>query len=123
MTRVFVYGTLLRGEKNHHVLQGSPCIGVARTEPAYTLVSLGSIPAMTRGGTTSVRGEVFEVTDEVLADLDKLEGHPDWYKRTTIRLVDGSSVEAYLMEPGTVEGRPVIVSGDWREESSSECDG
>jgi len=123
MTRVFVYGTLLRGEKNHHVLRSSPCLGVGRTEPAYTLVSLGSIPAMTRGGTTSVTGEIFEVTDEVLADLDRLEGHPDWYKRTTVRLTDGSFVEAYLMAPSAVEGKPVIASGDWRGELGSERGG
>ncbi|MCA1962184.1 MAG: gamma-glutamylcyclotransferase [Desulfomonile sp.] len=119
MTRVFVYGTLLRGERNHHILRGSPCLGEARTEPAYMLVSLGSIPAMTRGGTTSVKGEVFEIPDDVLDALDRLEGHPDWYERTTIRLADGSSAEAYLMEPSKVEGCLVIASGDWREELGS----
>ena len=51
--RVFVYGTLRRGEPNHHILDRPP-LRRARTLPAYELVSLGAFPAMVPGGTTAV---------------------------------------------------------------------
>ena len=39
--KVFVYGTLLSGEGNHRHLRGARMLAVRRTEPRYTLVSLG----------------------------------------------------------------------------------
>lgn len=117
--RVFVYGTLLRGEPNHELLGDSAFLGEARTDPAFSLVSMGSFPAMIRGGSTSVVGELYEVNNEVLRILDGLEGHPQWYRRTALVLTNGMSAHAYLMEPSEVEGRPVIASGDWRDISKS----
>ncbi|WP_408890098.1 gamma-glutamylcyclotransferase [Myxococcus faecalis] len=46
--------------------------------------------------------------------LDRLEGYPRFYRRTRISLDDGALVETYLLTPEQVEGRPVIVSGNWR---------
>jgi gamma-glutamylaminecyclotransferase len=112
---VFVYGTLLRGEPNHELLSRSRFLGEARTEPSYTLVDMGAFPAMIHQGSTSVVGEVFEVTDDVLDALDELEGHPDWYTRTTITLSNGIVAETYLRDPAKFDGRPVIDSGSWRE--------
>jgi gamma-glutamylcyclotransferase (GGCT)/AIG2-like uncharacterized protein YtfP len=49
-TRVFVYGTLRRGEPNHHLLDARMLLRAGRTEPRFTLVSLGAFPAMIDGG-------------------------------------------------------------------------
>jgi len=117
MTRVFVYGTLLRGEKNHDLLMGSPFLGMARTEPLFSLFNLGGFPAMCRHGCTSVVGEVYEVSQEVLETIDELEGHPNWYRRTPISLSEGMVAETYLLEPDQVEGGVLISSGNWRLES------
>jgi gamma-glutamylcyclotransferase (GGCT)/AIG2-like uncharacterized protein YtfP len=114
MPRVFVYGTLLRGEANHYLLTQSRFLYEATTEPLFSLFNLGGFPAMCSGGCTSVAGEVFEVTEEVLGVLDELEEHPDWYIRTPIELSGGMSAETYLMDPNRVEGRPLIHSGNWR---------
>jgi len=115
MLLVFVYGTLLRGEPNHELLSRSRFLCEARTDPCYTLVDMGAFPAMIPQGSTSVVGEVFEVTVEVLEALDELEGHPDWYTRTTITLGNGMSVDTYLRDPAKFDGRPVIPSGNWRD--------
>ena len=115
-TRVFVYGTLLRGEPNHRVLAGAELVGEARTEPAFELVSLGPFPAMVSGGSTAVAGEVYEVDRWTLAALDRLEGHPSFYRRERIRLESGEEVLAYLLDPGQAQGRPVIESGSWKHE-------
>ncbi len=113
-TRVFVYGTLLAGEGNHRLLANAKLVGEARTEPAFELRDLGYFPGLVRGGACSVVGEVYAVDAETLARLDALEGHPRFYRRTRIALADGTNVETYLLTPEQVEGRPVIVSGNWR---------
>lgn len=69
---------------------------------------------MVRGGAGAVVGEVHEVDDATLATLDRLEGHPRFCTRTRIALEEGTVVEAYLLSPEKVAGRPVILSGDWR---------
>lgn len=46
--------------------------------------------------------------------IEALEGHPRFYRRTRIALEDGAKVETYLLTPEQVEGRPVIISGNWR---------
>lgn len=83
-TRVFVYGTLRRGEPNHHLLDARMLLRAGRTEPRFTLVSLGAFPAMIDGGETAVVGEVYDVDAVTLAALDRLEGHPRFYRRRPI---------------------------------------
>lgn len=113
-TRVFVYGTLLTGERNHRLLQNAKLVAMGRTKPAFELRDLGLFPALVRGGDHAVVGEVYEVDMATLAALDLLEGHPRFYRRTRIVLDDGAVVQTYLLTPQQVEGRPVIVSGNWR---------
>ena len=115
MTReIFVYGTLLRGEPNHRLLAGAEFVGAAVTEPRFELVDLGPFPAMCTGGATAVHGECYRVDARTLTRLDRLEGHPDYYPRVSIRLADGREVEAYVMPSHEVAGLPRIGSGDWR---------
>ena len=48
----------------------------------------------------SVHGEVWEISPTVLRQLDRLEGHPDWYRRESIQVQINSEahmeVQAYL---------------------------
>lgn len=113
-TRVFVYGTLRRGECNHEVLRGARFVGAARTEPRYRLVDLGAFPAMLAGGTTAVAGEVYEVDGATLAALDRLEGTPRFYERAVVVLEGGTEVQAYLLRAGSRGPVRLIASGDWR---------
>ena len=94
--RIFVYGTRMRGEPNHHYLAQARFLGEARTEPAYTLVSLGAFPAMVPGGQTSVVGELYEIERRTLASLDRLEGHPHFYRRCMVRLEHGTAALTYV---------------------------
>ncbi|MCC7540617.1 MAG: gamma-glutamylcyclotransferase [Deltaproteobacteria bacterium] len=123
LTRVFVYGTLLQGERNHRVLAGSPLLGHARTRPAYVLVDLGRYPAMAEGGTDTVVGEVYEVDAEVLGALDALEGHPGFYRRVPIALDEDRAgyggVVGYVLPPDEAGRHPRIASGDWRAHRSA----
>jgi len=113
--RVFVYGTLLSGEGNHGQLRGARPLAVRRTEPRYTLVSLGPYPALLVGGTTSVTGEVYDVDDDLLRAIDRFEGVPSLYRRERIRLLGGESVHGYVLARPRAKSYEVIRSGDWRE--------
>lgn len=111
-TTLFVYGTLLRGERNAVELAGARFVGEARTLPRYTLVDCGAWPTLVEAGTTSVRGELYAVPPGVLARLDAFEDHPRLFRRQAVALVGGLPAEAYLA-PTNIAG-PVIASGDWR---------
>jgi gamma-glutamylaminecyclotransferase len=113
-TRVFVYGTLLAGERNHYHLERARLVAEARTQPAFTLYDFGPFPGMLAGGNSAVVGEVYEVDEPMLAAMDRLEGHPSFYQRTTIRLEDRSTVEAYLLRPDQVANWSIIASASWR---------
>jgi gamma-glutamylcyclotransferase (GGCT)/AIG2-like uncharacterized protein YtfP len=114
--RVFVYGTLLRGEPNHPLLEGARFIQRAHTEPAFLLYDLGHFPALVDGGGQRVAGELYEVGDACLAALDRLEGHPRFYFRSSIVLDSGDVVETYLMPRERLHGRHRLIRcGDWRK--------
>jgi hypothetical protein len=55
-----------------------------------------------------------------LAVLDRLEGHPRFYRRRPIRLADGDEVVAYRLSPEQVHGQPRIPSGDWLDANPKE---
>jgi gamma-glutamylcyclotransferase (GGCT)/AIG2-like uncharacterized protein YtfP len=113
-TLVFVYGTLLAGERNHRHLTGARLVSAATTAPAFRLHDLGPFPGLVAGGAHAIVGEVYAVDEATLAALDRLEDHPRFYRRTSVVLADGACVETYLLTPEQVEGHPVIVSGSWR---------
>lgn len=113
---VFVYGTLMKGLGNHRLLERSRFAGEVWTAPQFTMVSLGGFPGLLAGGLTQIRGEVYEVDDEVLAALDRLEGHPTFYRRQSIMLEDGLLAQAYVLENSDLYRHNLSVpSGDWRE--------
>lgn len=97
MTKLlFVYGTLMQGMRNNQYLEKATLRGPAQTKSEYELVSNGSIP-VARPGTESIKGEVYEVDDETLANLDVVEEvQSDLYDRTEIELADGTTAIAYL---------------------------
>ena len=120
MKRIMVYGSLKRGFGNHRLLETSKFMGNATTEPSFVMISLGGFPGIVRGGETPISGEIFEVSDEVLARLDRLEGHPTWYERQdiTVTLTDGSTteVEGYVLPASYLTRGPHITTGIWTKE-------
>ncbi|XP_044265086.1 putative gamma-glutamylcyclotransferase CG2811 isoform X1 [Tribolium madens] len=87
--KVFVYGTLKRGEPNHNWFEKDSgyykLISEAKTVEKYPLIigTKYNIPFLLHspGNGTNVRGEVYEVDDKVFANLDTLEDHPNFYIR------------------------------------------
>lgn len=128
-TLLFVYGTLRAGERNHRHLRGAALVGPARTPPKFRLVDLGRYPALLEGGETSVVGEHYRVDDETLAALDELEGHPDLFVRTSIRLLaapereDHPRAEAYLLPAERCGACVQLPTGDFRDRPAGAAQG
>jgi gamma-glutamylaminecyclotransferase len=116
---VFVYGSLLRGEDNHAVLEGARFLGEAWTAPRYALIDLGQYPGLVAEGGAAVRGELYELEEEAVGTLDDFEGHPHDYMRCAIELSDGGFAHAYLTPPERAAGRPRVASGSWRDRNLS----
>ena len=117
MHRLFIYGSLLSSESNHRALRDARCLGEARTLPEHTLYDLGPYPALVRGGSTAVTGELYEVDDTLLAELDAFEAVPRLFERATIALADGTTAETYVWTHPP-KGN-AIPSGDYRLRFSS----
>ena len=76
---VFVYGTLMKGESNHGLLEESRFIG-ARSIEGYEMYNAGWYPAIIPGESI-IPGELYEVPERDIQSLDMLEGEGSLYIR------------------------------------------
>jgi gamma-glutamylcyclotransferase (GGCT)/AIG2-like uncharacterized protein YtfP len=119
MTRIFVYGTLKRGCKNHHHLAGQTYVGDSRTAPGFRLYHLGSYPGMVADPVDleGVTGELWDVDAPALAHLDDFEGIAEGqYRRVPVPIAtptDTIQADTYLYAHST-EGLP-LIGKTWRE--------
>ena len=91
---VAVYGTLKKGYHNYNsYLTSSKYVGKGETKDKYPLIIQG-LPYLIekRGVGHNVEVDVFKVSSGVLAQLDRLEGHPNWYRRKQIDIVTKGKV-------------------------------
>jgi gamma-glutamylcyclotransferase (GGCT)/AIG2-like uncharacterized protein YtfP len=125
MHNIFVYGTLRRTDVRNSVLDNSKFLGNYQSIPKYTMYNLGAFPCIVFGGKTSIIGEVYEVDDYTLDRLDMIEGHPNFYTRMPIELLDNNmrpssvNAQAYFIVNDDPISKP-IKSGDWLERFTPE---
>lgn len=95
MARVFVYGTLKKGQPNYFRMFESSngkaeFLGSAFTTQKFPLVIAGeyNIPFLLNlpGQGHRVHGEIYQVDDRMLKFLDDFESIPTMYQRTTVEL-------------------------------------
>jgi gamma-glutamylaminecyclotransferase len=87
---VFVYGTLKKGFYFHdaYLANKADFKGPANTSNAFTLY-VDALPHLVREKShRGVKGELYEVGPELLKELDSLEGHPNFYQRESIEVID-----------------------------------
>jgi gamma-glutamylcyclotransferase (GGCT)/AIG2-like uncharacterized protein YtfP len=109
--RLFIYGTLKRGQSRADFLDGQNFIGEAQTTQHYRLFRCGAFPSLVEASRNdvdlpgiSVEGELWEVDDDCLQMLDWIEAvNSGLFKRVMIGMIDGSEAEVYLFK-GSVEG-------------------
>ena len=111
MTTVAVYGTLREGFGNHALLAKSKLLSREKTQPEFTMYSLGGFPFILHDGDTPMVVEVYEVDDTVMGSLDRLEGYPTFYDRKQIPTSQGDAW-IYFMHTA-YRGTEVVDSGDW----------
>ncbi len=126
---LFTYGTLMKGQRNEHLLSNAKYVGKAVTKPIYKLFRIDGnfvFPAIIDEGNMAVNGEVYEVPMSALAGMDRMEGHPHFYCRKPISLdsisaengsalIGHKEVIAYFFvdKEMLVQRYPEIKSGDW----------
>ncbi|XP_074520785.1 gamma-glutamylaminecyclotransferase-like [Halichoeres trimaculatus] len=95
MARVFVYGTLKRGQPNNYRMFDlsngkAELLASARTTQKYPLIiaTKYNIPFLLNipGEGHRVRGEIYKVDDKMLAFLDDFESCPHMYQRNLVKL-------------------------------------
>lgn len=110
--KLFCYGTLMRGEMNHARLDGAVFLREAWTKDNFALFTNGSFPAVVYG-TDPVKGEIYEVPDDMWQMLDDYEGvGGKWYTRKTM-MIDNDEVNYYY-------GVACFNLGSWTEIKSGD---
>jgi len=108
---IFVYGTLKRGWGNNAIIHDQKFVDTAITSPDFQMYTLGGFPGVVLGD-NHILGEVWEVDDVAFDRCDRLEGHPNFYKRKQIFVAldkNEELVEAWIyIYQGNVEGRQPI---------------
>lgn len=89
---IAVYGTLKKGNSNYYnYLTTSTYVGRGETLDKYPLLVQG-LPFLVnkKGIGHNVTVDVFKVSDDVMRNVDGLEGHPRWYRREQVDIDMGS---------------------------------
>jgi gamma-glutamylcyclotransferase (GGCT)/AIG2-like uncharacterized protein YtfP len=84
MHKVFVYGTLMYGQPNHYLLNGSEFIGHATSLERYHVMSMGAFPAAVIDpvhNNWKIEGEMYSCAQETFERLDRLESNGWLYLR------------------------------------------
>lgn len=122
MIKVFVYGTLRKEEVNSHLIEGATCL----SEQCWTnglLYDTGyGYPAVKLTKASQLYGELYELTEEQLKIVDRLEGYTEGvtdnlYERIeqTVYTCNGS-FPAYIYIANKPELlKKEIPNGDWKE--------
>lgn len=125
---LFVYGTFMRNERRHHILQswGISSFADTASAPGALYDSGKGYPAMCPAEGPRVTGELFHLKDprasfEILDIVDEFKGYESAgsnFRRAVVRTKTqgGQSVLAwvYLLN-GTADNMRLIKSGNWRE--------
>jgi gamma-glutamylcyclotransferase (GGCT)/AIG2-like uncharacterized protein YtfP len=116
--KVFVYGTLQRGEGNHHLLADAEFLGAAVTVRRFGMTDVGFPFMLREPALARVCGELYDIGDdaECLYRLDRLEAEGRMYDRVEgmVDCDDGRRhcCQFYVKHDDRPRGRVVPVNAD-----------
>ena len=90
---VFVYGTLMNGETNHHYLENSKFSGMATIE-GYEMYNVGWYPAIIDGDGLII-GELYQVPTDDMPSIDMLEGEGSLYIKRCETVTDSKGKSSF----------------------------
>lgn len=115
---VGVYGTLKKGYSNHRLLKDSKFLGSLWSKELFTMYSMGRFPALTKRQNNSVYFEIYEVDEDTLENIYRLEGYSgtrnsesNWYDTMDIETEWGKAEIFYFKTPFI--NNPIVESGRW----------
>jgi len=107
LTMIAVYGTLKYGYSNYQsYLTQAKYIGPGETLNKYPLIINGLPYLLNKKGVGEyVEVDLFLVNSKELKNIDALEGHPNWYRRERVEVLDesGNVLMPYTYFNDTVE--------------------
>jgi gamma-glutamylcyclotransferase (GGCT)/AIG2-like uncharacterized protein YtfP len=122
---VFVYGTLRSGSARAMSIRFPGSKFIAEAKVGGSLYDLGAYPGLLLNESNSlVIGEVYEVDDEILNELDDFEAASN-YRRKQVEISLGThSRTCWIYEPNPefYSLRTLITSGDWIEYAKTKTD-
>jgi gamma-glutamylcyclotransferase (GGCT)/AIG2-like uncharacterized protein YtfP len=115
---IFIYGSLRRGSAGAMSRRFPNSKFIADAKVNGSLYDLGAYPGLVLNESSSlVTGEVYEVDDEILSELDEFEAG-SYYHRKQVEISLGSERKiGWTYEPDleSYSVRTLITSGDWIE--------
>lgn len=116
---VFVYGTLMKKMGNNRFLRNATFIGSARTHDKYTMYIADYIlPKVTPEPSYYIFGELYQVSDEDMIFINKLEKK---YTKKLIKVItehSGDVYNAYIYLWKSVispENHEKLLNGDYKK--------
>lgn len=123
MHDLFVYGTMLRGMRNHWRVEDSEFLGEFKTALPYKMTvdfwrsTNHPVPYVSRAGRTArIRGELYRVDAATLKMIDRYEGHPQVYRRERVKVfhtLNGETVSAWVYFCEHKKGPFIVNHGDF----------
>ena len=120
---VFIYGSLRRGCSGAMSVRFPRAKFLSAAGVHGRLYDLGSFPGLQLDESSSpVRGEVYEVDDQLLKELDEFEAASNYLRERVNTYVRNDPRECwtYLPDPESYSLQKVIPSGDWVEYAREE---
>jgi len=118
---IAVYGSLRQGLGNHGMIKYEELLGTFRTEPKYSMYSIGSsFPGLKKDGTTSIVMEVYEVGDETMDRVNMLEGYVEGGAKENNHYnsedIDTPFGKAKLfIYNNSIDSLHLVENGDWTD--------
>ena len=122
---VFVYGTLRRGGSRSMSISFPDSKFVSDAKVSGSLYDLGSYPGLVLNESKSlVIGEVYEVDDETLNELDDFEASSHYLRKQVEVSLGNATESSWVYEPNLEFYSPhrLIESGDWIEYAKTKTD-
>ena len=122
--KLFIYGTIKRGQCRADVMRGQKFLGSVKLVPMYKMFNLGQFPALVKvpglDNGPMIEGELWEVDEDCIRRLDMIEGAPSFYRRQEVQVAGNLAgqedeslyVESYLYQGDISDLEDVGVSWD-----------
>lgn len=100
--KVFVYGTLKKGKKNHSYINKEMEKEIELNVPGFLYWNINRYYPhfISNPFGMNIKGELYDLTESEVKNIDKLEGHPDFFKRKKT-IIDGEEIYyyEYILQP------------------------